>query len=173
MDDAAAAARQHLPAKGLRAEEVAGQVHREDRVPFTEREVGERPRSQHAGVVDQDLAAAEPDGDGFGGRGDACRIGDVAGHRKGPGAACRHRLGGRLAGAGIAVEQRHSGPGRGQGHDDRPPDPAARTGHHAAAVTQIEPSRIGAAQVALAVHCFPPALRPSDYHNRVGHKGTI
>ena len=53
MHQTAAPVHAHLPAENLRAEEIAGQVDRQHRIPFGERQVFEPTRPQDAGGIDQ------------------------------------------------------------------------------------------------------------------------
>ena len=59
VDDLAAALLDHRAARGLRAEEDAGQVHVDDLLPALERHVLRRGAPHRAGVVDEDVDAAE------------------------------------------------------------------------------------------------------------------
>jgi hypothetical protein len=56
MNEAAALERAHWPAEHLRAEEVAGQVDRENRVPFGERQIVEPAGPQYGRGVDENVA---------------------------------------------------------------------------------------------------------------------
>src|SRR6476660_8367989 len=56
MNEAAAPERAHWPAEHLRAEEVAGQVDRENRVPFGERQIVEPAGPQYGRGVDENVA---------------------------------------------------------------------------------------------------------------------
>ncbi len=56
MNETAAPELAHVPAENLRAEEVAGQVDGQHRVPFGKRQVFKHAGSQHRRGVDQNAA---------------------------------------------------------------------------------------------------------------------
>jgi hypothetical protein len=71
VDEAAAPELAHLAAEGLRAKEIAGEIDRDGRIPFSERQRVQCAGAQDGGGVDEDTAGAERFFDRFRCRGDA------------------------------------------------------------------------------------------------------
>ena len=84
VDNASRALRHHLPTGRLAADEGAGEVDVDHRVPFLQREVLRRLADVGAGVVDENVDAAEVLEGGFDQRMAVIRFGDVGFDGEGP-----------------------------------------------------------------------------------------
>src|SRR5262249_38445944 len=136
VDDLAGALADHHAPDGLREEEHAGQVRRDHCVPFATRQVLERRADAIAGVIDQNVDAAErPQG-----LRDRVvhlpRVADVArdGQRAAPLGA--HEVGDRLQRVLTATAHRHVRADPGELDRDRAADPLARPGHDRDAIAK-------------------------------------
>ncbi len=122
VDDLAATAPDHPPSDGLAYDEDAAQVRRDEAIPGVVGKLGERPAMLHAGVVDQDVDAADPSLDAGDGRFDGGLVGDVEGLGIDAvtfGGKCRARGLERGGIAGIEHDARASaGQSAGQGQAD-------------------------------------------------------
>ena len=87
IDDLAAARRLHGRVDRLRAQEGAGEVGLDHAVPFREIELVRRLADVDAGIVDENVDAAELAADALDHGGDRGLVGDVGGDRDRPGAA--------------------------------------------------------------------------------------
>ena len=138
IDDLAAAGRLHGWVGCLRAHERAGEVGRNDAVPLLEFERVRRFSNIDAGIVDENVDAAELFGDAFDHGSDISLVGDVGGDRDRPDAA-RLELGGRGGRFRfIAADHRDVGAGFRQPPRHAEPDAAIAAGDDSHLAAEIE-----------------------------------
>ena len=111
-----------------RGRDLGGEQHRpgvdaEDPVPLVGGDVEQRGDAEHAGVVDEDVDAAEPVDRRLGRFGGGGRIGEVADHGD-----ARQLVGHRAALLGEAVDDGDRGALGGEAPGDRRPDATGATG---------------------------------------------
>ncbi len=129
----------HLPAEDLGAEEIAGEVDRQHRVPFGQRQIFQPARPQHRRGVDQHAAGSERLFDGFGRGGDALDIRGVAAFDDSvAGYVEQFRLR-YLKAALVEIDRRDTGAGAGEAQRHGAADAATAPRHHADAAGQAQP----------------------------------
>ena len=131
--------RAHLPAENLRAEEVAGQIDRENGVPFGKRQTVEPAGTQHRGGIDQHIARPQRFFDRRGCRGDALDISRIAAGDDLVGAELGEFFARYIKAALIAIDRGDTGAGPSEADGHGAADAATATRHHADAAGQAEP----------------------------------
>ena len=138
MHDGAVPTLDHRLAEGLRTEQVAGQVNRQQQVPLFERHGGQRARKQHAGVVDQNVTRPNGSGCMLGGS-DTLRVGDIAGESQRSRSARTKHLGCRPTPLFVLVEQHDRRASLCHAESNGASNATARAGHNADAILETKP----------------------------------
>ena len=130
MNETAAPERAHLPAECLRAEEIAGEVDGENRVPLLQRQRVEPARPQHRRGVDEHAARSERFLDCLGCSANALGAGGVAANDYMAVAELTQRCARHFQAALVTVDRGDTGTGLREAHRDSAADAATAARHH-------------------------------------------